>query len=228
MVPNRPTRTQVDNLGERLRTGRSSDDDLDLLDAYRESFESAYRQVVNTARQSLGSAPSGRPGKSTTSIIEKLNRETMRLSQMQDIAGCRLVVDDPEAQDLTVNRLQTAMAALGRVRIVDRRRRPSYGYRAVHLIVTIDGKPVEVQVRTLIQHLWAELSEKAADRFGVDVKYGGSVAGRPEIREMLDSLSEALEEVEEAQRQGGETRVRMEFAAVVALLIGDVIVGREP
>jgi ppGpp synthetase/RelA/SpoT-type nucleotidyltranferase len=227
-MPNRLTRTRVDNLGERLRTGKSSNDDLDLLDAYRESFESAYRQVVNTTRQSASAAPSGRPGKSTTSIIDKLSRETVRLSQMQDIAGCRLVVDDPEVQDLTVNRLQTALAALGRVRIVDRRRHPSYGYRAVHVIVTIDGKPVEVQVRTLIQHLWAELSEKAADRFGIEVKYGGSVVGHPEIREMLDSLSEALEEVEEAQRQGGESRLRMEFAAAVALRIGDVIVGQEP
>jgi len=79
-MPNRLTRTRVDNLGERLRTGKSSTDDLDLLDAYRESFESAYRQVVNTTRQSASAAPSGRPGKSTASIIDKLSRETVRLT----------------------------------------------------------------------------------------------------------------------------------------------------
>ena len=35
------------------------------------------------------------------------------------------------------------------------------------------GLPVEIQVRTQLQHVWAELSEKLADRYGMDVKYGG-------------------------------------------------------
>src|SRR6266849_269436 len=97
----------------------------------------------------------------------------MRLSQMQDIAGCRLIVDDFESQQVIVRRLHRQLAPLGKVKSVDRRRRPSHGYRAVHLIVTVDGKPVEIQVRTLYQHLWAELSESAADRYGSQVKYGG-------------------------------------------------------
>src|SRR6266704_1936073 len=67
--------------------------------------------------------------------------KTIRLTQIQDIAGCRIVTPD----------------------IIDRRDTPSHGYRAVHVIVRHSGKLVEIQVRTALQHLWAELSEKLAD-----------------------------------------------------------------
>jgi hypothetical protein len=58
---------------------------------------------------------------------------------------------------------------------VDRRSKPSYGYRAVHVIPSITGKPVEIQLRTQLQHLWAELSETLAFRFYVGLKYGEDV-----------------------------------------------------
>jgi ppGpp synthetase/RelA/SpoT-type nucleotidyltranferase len=220
-------KAQVDNLGDRLRAGLPNDNDLDLLDAYRQSFELAYRKVVNMIRVTSGDTPTGRPGKSTTSIIAKLNRETMRLSQMQDIAGCRLVVDDLEAQQAVVRRLQRQLAALGKVKSVDRRRRPSHGYRAVHLIVTVNGKPVEIQVRTLYQHLWAELSESAADRHGNQVKYGGDAPTRPDVRQTLDALSEALAELELAAPDVEESEAMKAIAAGVALLIAGVIIERE-
>lgn len=221
------TKAQVDNLGDRLRAGSPNDDALDLLDAYRQSFEPAYRKVVNLIRLASGDTPTGRPGKSTTSIIAKLNRETMRLSQMQDIAGCRLIVDDLESQQVTVRRLLKQLAPLGRVKSVDRRRRPSHGYRAVHLIVTVDGKPVEIQVRTLYQHLWAELSESAADRYGNQVKYGGEAPNRPEVRQTLDTLSEGLAELESAAPDVEESEAIRVVAAAVALLIAGVIIERE-
>ncbi len=44
---------------------------------------------------------------------------------------------------------------------------------AVHVVVREVGLPVEVQVRTDLQHVWAELSEKLADAFGSQLKYGG-------------------------------------------------------
>jgi putative GTP pyrophosphokinase len=63
-------RTQVDRLGDRLRKGNISDDDLRLLDAYRASFAEAYEAVVDLVYASTGLDPAGRPAKSTTSIIE--------------------------------------------------------------------------------------------------------------------------------------------------------------
>ena len=51
---------------------------------------------------------------------------------MQDIAGCRLVVRDEVQQDGVVQSLQHLFPDAA---VVYRRQRPSYGYRAVHLIV---------------------------------------------------------------------------------------------
>jgi ppGpp synthetase/RelA/SpoT-type nucleotidyltranferase len=49
--------------------------------------------------------------------------------------------------------------------------------------------PVEIQLRTELQHTWAELSEKLADAVGIDTKYGG---GPSAIRERLDLYSELV------------------------------------
>ena len=57
--------------------------------------------------------------------------------------------------------------------IVDRRKHPSHGYRAVHIIVKSLDKMVEIQVRTELQHLWAEFSEKLSDTVDPAIKYGG-------------------------------------------------------
>lgn len=55
---------------------------------------------------------------------------------------------------------------------MNRRARPSFGYRAVHVIVSLDGINIEIQVRTLMQHVWADLMERLADRFGRQIRYG--------------------------------------------------------
>ena len=137
------TKTQLDRLGDRLRKGSVTEVDLRFLDLYHRSFAEAYETVVGSIRQRLGLGPTGRPAKSTTSISEKLRRESIRLTQMQGIAGCRLLVSDVADQERVVGALSRLFDD---VTIIDRRERPSYGYRAVHLIVTSYGKVIEKQV----------------------------------------------------------------------------------
>lgn len=185
-----PSKNKLDELGDRLRSGEVSDDDFGVLDAYRRSFTAGYEEVLAVIRNTLGSEPTGRPAKSTSSIVEKLQRESIRLTQIQDIAGCRLVVPDATAQETTISEL---VSALAQVRVVDRRTHPSHGYRAVHLIAIADGKPIEIQIRTLLQHLWAELSEKLADVFEPAVKYGG---GPDDIRKLLTEYSDIVKQME--------------------------------
>ena len=162
------SRTQIDRLGDRLRRGNHTESDLRLLDDYRRSFGEACEAVVRTIRSRA--SPTARLAKSTLSIVEKLRRESIRLSQMQDIAGCRVVVTDVVQQDQFVASLGTDFPGAS---VIDRRENPSYGYRAVHIIVDISGKPVEIQVRSSLQHLWAELSEKSSDVLDPTIKYGG-------------------------------------------------------
>ena len=185
------SKTQIDRLGDRLRKGPLSDSDLIILDDYRRSFGGAYEIVVRTIREQLKLEPTGRPAKSTGSIIEKLRRESIRLSQVQDIAGCRVVIGYIHEQEQVVALLRHVFS---KVSVVDRRTHPSYGYRAVHVIAEVSEKLIEIQVRSSLQHLWAELSEKISDVLDPTIKYG---RGEKKIQKKLITLSEMLEGVEE-------------------------------
>lgn len=188
------SKSQVDKLGARLRAGTVSDEDLRTLDAFRRSFAQPYAHVVEVVRSQLGFEVTGRPAKSTKSIIDKLQRETIRLAQIQDIAGCRLVVDTVAEQDSVVGTIAKSFGSGATV--VDRRLRPSFGYRAVHVIVHSSGKPIEVQVRTALQHLWAELTEKVSDIVDPGIKYGQS---SHDIAKVLAEGSVAFAKFEEGE-----------------------------
>lgn len=208
------SKSQIDRLGDRLKEGPYSDDDVRELDAYRQTFVDAYTIVVGRIRGELGLEPTGRPAKSTTAIVDKLRRETIRLSQVQDIAGCRIVVPAIEAQTETVQRLISIFPSAG---FVDRRMIPSFGYRAVHLIVSQDDALVEIQVRTRRQHQWAELSEKLSDALGVELKYGG---GEARLQQQLRWLSDAIALQErDVPEQPADANIDSSIAALIALYI---------
>ncbi len=183
------SKSEIDRLGHRLRA-QATDEDRRMLDAYRFSFVPAYMRVKERTKSLSPAEVTGRPAKSTTAIIEKLRRESIRLSQMQDVAGCRLLVTDIKAQDALVAQLASAF---NDAVVVDRRDKPSHGYRAVHLVVTIEQRVVEIQIRTSLQQFWALLSEKVADKFGNAIKYGG---GDPQALQQLESLSVGIARAE--------------------------------
>jgi putative GTP pyrophosphokinase len=171
-----------------------------MLDDYRRSFGPAYEVVVRTVREMIAIQPTGRPAKSTGAIVEKLHRETIRLSQIQDIAGCRIVVADVPEQDRMVGVLR---AGFSKAVVIDRRSSPSYGYRAVHVVVEALGRSVEIQIRTTLQHTWAEVSEKLSDVVDPAIKYGG---GPDQVKEALKNGSDAVNLVEGALKQVAEAR----------------------
>lgn len=113
---------------------------------------------------------------------------------MQDIAGCRIVVADLSEQDLCLATLKNIFPD---VTVIDRRNKPSYGYRAVHVIAKITGKRIEIQVRSFLQHLWAELSEKAFDLIDPAIKYGG---GPKEWRDYLVDISASVAAYEKLEK----------------------------
>ena len=75
----------------------------------------------------------------------------------------------------------------------DRRIRPSNGYRAVHVVVCVDGFFVEIQIRTLLQHEWASAMERLADDVGPEIKYGG---GPARMQQIAKTLSNAIQKTE--------------------------------
>ena len=187
---------ETDRLGERIKGGDVTDQDRHLLEELRVSYLPAYQEVVGRIREVMGLHPSGRPDKRLESIVAKLQREETSLSQMQDIAGCRIVVEDWEQQNWVV---QGLVQVFERTRVVDRRQKPRHGYRAVHVIVRTQGRPVEVQVRTFLQDLWANVVEGLSSEAG-DLKHGVEL---PDYAGTLALMADAADAIAFAERERG-------------------------
>ena len=114
---------------------------------------------------------------------------------MADLVGIRVLVPDTMAQIKARGGL-TQLLSPG-VKVIDYRSRSS-GYRSIHIIYKREGKLIEIQLRTLPQHLWAVESEY----FGQTVKEGG---GNAAVRGYLD---DELAPVCKAVDEGSEDKVK--------------------
>ena len=106
-------------------------------------------------------------------IIKKLNRfKDMRLSSMQDIAGVRIVVKN-------LDQLEKAEKSIIRWKGLLKNKTKDYvkcpkpdGYRGKHFIFKHDGMFVEVQLRTVAQHVWATAVETTDMFHETSIKMG--------------------------------------------------------
>lgn len=202
---------KIDRLGDKLRVG-AGPDDFQLLQClraeYTDALDAVARQIRGVVPQDFGYELTTRI-KTETTIIEKLRREPgMQLSRMQDIAGARMVADGGR---LSQDRIVAAVvASVDGAKVVDRRVNHSFGYRAVHVIIKLDGRPVELQVRTRLQDKWAQLTERLGDMWGRQIRYGDPPSGaetvvgpdvtRADVLEYVMRSSDQLAEVEDTQK----------------------------
>jgi hypothetical protein len=166
----------IDRLGEQLRRPDPPPDSLLALEAARQARRPALERVQSVLQTGLDCHVVGRV-KTSATILDKLRRMPhLRLSRMQDIAGVRIVLDmDRTRQDVVVSTIRDLLRGF-RAQVVDRRRHPSFGYRAVHVIVDVVGARVEVQIRTRLQHAWAQGIERLATAWGRQIQYGAPPA----------------------------------------------------
>lgn len=159
--------------------------------------------------------------KTTSVLIEKLKREHTSLKSVQDIAGARIVVDgDRAAQDDVVKAVVEAFGDSSKpVRVRDRRAEPSHGYRAVHVVATVLGLPVEIQIRTVTQDQWAQMVERLGDQWGRGIRYGepppdpdrvelGQLT-RAKLWALVQALAERIDDVERMASSFVRLDVRM-------------------
>lgn len=212
---------EMDRLGGRLCTaGRRRRKDLELLDRIIDAHVPAMEETRRRVWDGAHVEATGRT-KSAVTLIEKLKRGSpSQLSRVQDIVGVRVVEEMTlGAQDDLVGRIRRYFP---KEKVVDRRKKPSHGYRAVHVIVQIDGMWIEIQVRTALQHLWAETTEKLADEWGRQIRYGeppskpktrvrpGVGTTRAEVIDLLKELSLAAEAHEQVAQAATEMEERVE------------------
>lgn len=219
------SRSEINRLGDRIREVGLGDDDRAKLLEYRATFLPAYEHVVRRISEDVPSVKlTGRPEKTPDSIVAKLRRSEIELARMQDVAGCRLVVEQTQEQDELIARLVSIFPT---ARIVDRRSRPSFGYRGVHVIPMVDDRQVEIQVRTFLQDIWANVSEDLADRLGSGLKYGNVPPGADAAKKVLDRSSEMIAAFENSKQSenrifkdaGRSQALSAAFLAIMAVAI---------
>jgi len=174
---------EINKAGEILKNKSSSkgeiDSALDVLDNFRSSHSYPLHifQVNlknNSLRKDKNALVSQRL-KRVSSIIKKLNRvysnnSSIRLFQIQDIAGCRAVVKNYLlAKELFEFYLKGRNLKHNFVKSNDYVTYPKEdGYRSFHLVYEFrsdkgkrehNGRKVEIQIRTKLQHLWATAVE---------------------------------------------------------------------
>jgi putative GTP pyrophosphokinase len=127
--------------------------------------------------------------KRSPTIAGKLVRmPTARLTQMQDIGGCRAILPTQEQVYDVVRRIRRRGWDVRRVD--DYAATPKVtGYRAVHVVVLRRGRLVEIQLRTPLQQRWAAEVDRAAGQVGIALKDG---AGPPEIAEPFVEIAEEM------------------------------------
>lgn len=107
-----------------------------------------------------------------STILDKLKREPGELGRMQDIAGCRAVVEIIEELEILCQHIAKRSNV---VKVADYVNKPrESGYRAVHIIMKYQGFLVEVQLRTKWMHEWAEAVEKTSGELGINYKHDGN------------------------------------------------------
>ncbi|MEO0594227.1 MAG: RelA/SpoT domain-containing protein [Myxococcota bacterium] len=204
--------SSINRLGEALRKGQATREHVETLVRWRAGHIPVLVRALSFVRdaRSPNDACSARL-KNASTIREKLVREKTRLARMQDIAGVRIVMfdNDRARQDAVVERISTLLEPIAdQVTVKDRRAEPTHGYRACHVLLKTKSRSVEVQIRTDLQHRWAECFERFADFLGRGIRYGqppshvvpmkieGAEVSPNEIISQLKQLSDSIAEAE--------------------------------
>lgn len=140
------------------------------------------------------------------SITQKLIRfPNMSLTSMQDIGGCRIIVDSIKEVYNTVNNLKKSRMRHILKEEYDYLKEPkSDGYRSYHIVYSYNsdrnkiynGLFIEIQVRTHIQHLWATAVETIDTFTNESLKLG---RGSQESKEFFILVSKLLQLYEECE-----------------------------
>ena len=214
--PKKYSKSKTDSAGEILRLKNGTEEEkieaLAILSNWRASH--SYPMHIFTKRlkrvaENLDKhAITAQRLKRVPSIIKKLNRKysgrqaTMKLTQIQDIAGCRTVLPSIELVQKLYDSSYGKGSDIKHLKFSEKNyitNPKSDGYRSIHLVYKYNsdkkgkerynGLLVEVQIRTELQHIWATAVETVDFFTGQAIK---SNEGKREWRNFFKFVSGAF------------------------------------
>ena len=216
--PKEFSKSKTDSAGIILRNDEAPEEDKDYALEILSNWRAAHSYPMHIFKKRLKrvsekidkNALSAQRLKRVPSIIKKLNRKygsnkaTMKLTQMQDIAGCRVIMPNVQlAKKLYQDYYIKGDLKHKKVNEKDYISNPKKdGYRSIHLIYRYNsdkgkkiynGLLVEVQIRSKLQHIWATAVETVGFFTGQAIK---SNEGEEEWKVFFKLMSSAFAKIE--------------------------------
>jgi ppGpp synthetase/RelA/SpoT-type nucleotidyltranferase len=205
----------VRRAGEVISSGTpwTAETDSKIRDAFKvaNSWRDAHAFPMRSVRCSVMSHMWHREIKGITAarlkrmpaIRRKLNRIGLGLNQIQDLGGCRAILDTMDDVRLLVQTLQDKIRHEVRSENNYIEAPKPDGYRSHHIILgfkgrddeqaVFDGRRIELQIRTRMQHAWATAVEAVGLFRGEELK---NHAGSPEWLRLFALMSGEIAEAE--------------------------------
>ncbi len=189
-------------------------------------FATKAQELVSSILKAKGIVPHSVTAreKDAASLKEKIERDTKAydnpLEEITDLAGVRIITYFPKDVDGIVPLIESEFA-IDRENSVDKRNvadPATFGYASVHLVVELSeqrcvlpeyamfkGLKCEIQVRTILQHAWAEIEHDIVYKTTDEIPF--------ELRRKFASLAGLLEvadrEFEMLRNEEAQVRIRI-------------------
>jgi ppGpp synthetase/RelA/SpoT-type nucleotidyltranferase len=142
----------------------------------------------------------GARAKTLDTLVQKLERTTLKLGQVQDVAGVRVDADMVLTQQTNLAQEIAEHFGAARATIKDIRENAHSGYRAVHVWLVLPAGRVEVQIRTLVQSEWANVYEDFGELVGRGIRYGEKHENA-DVRRAVDGMHTVSENLASQEHQ---------------------------
>ena len=175
----------------------------DVAERFSEEVSHQLDALIERSGISL-SFPVQRRVKSWVSIVEKLERLGLVLSNigdLQDLIGFRIILQFRRDIDIICRLIADQFVVIDRYDTGDRLREDQFGYSSVHFVIEVPsawlavpsfarlaGLKAEIQVRTTAQHIWAAASHT--------LQYKSEAAVPQPVRRAIHRVSALLETVD--------------------------------
>jgi ppGpp synthetase/RelA/SpoT-type nucleotidyltranferase len=201
------SRSKIDKAGERLvrETWNTDDQYLEselIFDEYRKLHIEPLTEITIKLQSWLIDFNEkfyiAQRIKRKPQILRKLKRFSIRLSQLQDLGGVRIIFEKNIYIDKFIVFLKNKLSrghyfSIEKMTDYREKGRDDSGYRAVHLILLRKEMKIELQLRSRIQHNWAERIERTSIIYGYYLK---ELEGDQQILDYFRLLSNIFYEIE--------------------------------